>query len=201
MTKGHREIKHHKSNIKKMTRGLRNNNPLNIRRSADRWEGTATTQTDQSFVQFKTLAYGYRAAWKTLDTYCLRFRRERRVYNVRNIIARWAPPAENDTDAYVRAVVRLSGLGGNENIPRPHRYRNFERLQRTALLIAAMTCVECGIRWEEVDWNAIWQGYDLAWPGCRALDLGNLPQALPEPTDEDLARAADPLMWDEYRDW
>ena len=36
-----------------MTRGLRNNNPLNIRRSADRWEGTATTQTDQSFVQFK----------------------------------------------------------------------------------------------------------------------------------------------------
>jgi len=201
MTKGHREIIHHKSNIKKMTRGLRNNNPLNIRRSADRWEGTATTQTDQSFVQFKTLAYGYRAAWKTLDTYCLRFRRERRVYNVRNIIARWAPPAENDTDAYVRAVVRLSGLGGNENIPRPHRYRNFERLQRTALLIAAMTCVECGIRWEEVDWNAIWQGYDLAWPGCRALDLGNLPQALPEPTDEDLARAADPLMWDEYRDW
>jgi len=92
-------------------------------------------------------------------------------------------------------------LGGNENIPRPHRYRNFERLQRTALLIAAMTCVECGIRWEAVDWNAIWQGYDLAWPGCRALDLGNLPQALPDPTDEDLARAADPLMWDEYRDW
>ena len=185
-----------------MTRGLRNNNPLNIRRSTDRWEGTATTQTDQSFVQFKTLAYGYRAAWKTLDTYCLRFRRERRVYNVRNIIARWAPPAENDTDAYVRAVVRLSGLGGNENIPRPHRYRNFERLQRTALLIAAMTCVECGIRWEEVDWNAIWQGYDLAWPGRRpqapSESVAEPPQAL---TDEDLARAADPLIWDEYRDW
>ena len=100
-----------------MTRGLRNNNPLNIRRSTDRWEGTATTQTDQSFVQFKTLAYGYRAAWKTLDTYCLRFRRERRVYNVRNIIARWAPPAENDTDAYVRAVVRLSGLGATRTSP------------------------------------------------------------------------------------
>ena len=182
-----------------MTRGLRNNNPLNIRRSADRWEGTATTQTDKSFVQFKTLAYGYRAAWKTLDTYCLRFRRERRVYNVRNIIARWAPPAENDTDAYVRAVVRLSGLGGNENIPRPHRYRNFERLQRTALLIAAMTCVECGIRWHEVDWDAIWQGYDLAWTGrLKGLEeeaAAREPSVWESPLDEDL------LIWDEYREW
>ena len=32
------------------SRGLRNNNPLNIRRSADQWQGMATTQTDKSFV-------------------------------------------------------------------------------------------------------------------------------------------------------
>ena len=99
-----------------MKRGIRNNNPLNIRHSKDLWQGAVTTQTDPAFVQFQSMAYGSRAAWKTLDTYCLRFRRERKVYNVRTIIARWAPPSENDTDAYVRAVVRLSGLGGNENI-------------------------------------------------------------------------------------
>ena len=182
-----------------MTRGQRNNNPLNIRRSADRWEGTAATQTDKSFVQFTTLAYGYRAAWKILDSYCLAFRRKRQAYNVRNIIARWAPPSENDTEAYISAVVRLSGLGGNENIPRPNRYRNFERLEKTARLIAAMTCVECGIRAELVDWDAIWEGYDLAWQGRRLKGLA-AEAALrelsvwEEPTE-------DALIWDEYRDW
>ena len=52
-----------------MTRGLRNNNPLNIRHSKDKWQGTATTQTDRSFVQFESMAYGYRAAWKTLEEF------------------------------------------------------------------------------------------------------------------------------------
>ena len=119
-------------------------------------------QTDRSFVQFQSMAYGYRAAWKVLDTYCLRFTREREVFNVRNIIARWAPPSENDTEAYIRTVVSISGLGANENIPRPHRYRNFEQLQRTALLLAAMTCVECGIKLDEVDRESIEQGWRMA---------------------------------------
>ena len=184
------------------TRGLRNNNPLNIRHSADQWEGAAMTQTDKSFVQFRTMAYGYRAAWKILDTYCLRFRRERKPYNVRNIIVRWAPPAENDTDAYIRHVVSLSGLGGNENIPRPNRYRNFERLERTALLLAAMTCVECGISWKQVDWNAIWEGYDLAYPGRL-----NMPKQTSgveneeEPSEGQQACLEKLSVWDEYWDW
>ena len=153
------------------SRGQRNNNPLNIRHSNDKWQGAAATQTDKAFVQFETLAYGYRAAWKILDSYWLNFSRKREPYNVSNIIARWAPSAENDTQAYICAVVRFSGLGGNENIPRPNRYRNFERLEKTASLMAAMTCVECGIRPEQVDWNAIWDGYDLAWPGRRLKGL------------------------------
>ena len=52
-----------------MTRGLRNNNPLNIRRNNTKWQGLSVTQTDKSFFQFKTMAYGYRAAFKTLQTY------------------------------------------------------------------------------------------------------------------------------------
>lgn len=189
-----------------MTRGLRNNNPLNIRHSQDQWQGAATTQTDTAFVQFRSMAYGYRAAWKTLDTYNLRFRREHKPYNVRNIIARWAPPSENDTEAYVKAVVKLSGLGGNENIPRPNRYRNFERLEKTARLIAAMTCVENGIRMEQVDMEAIWKGYDLAWPGRRLKGLveeadSTQKVADSEPTDEDLKHPETHSVWDEYWDW
>ena len=71
LRKGERksDIINHKSNIKKMTRGIRNNNPLNIRRTATRWQGACKEQKDKSFVQFKTMAYGYRAAWKVLQTY------------------------------------------------------------------------------------------------------------------------------------
>ena len=147
-----------------MTRGIRNNNPLNIRHSADRWQGARVEQTDDAFVQFDTMAYGYRAAWKVLDTYFTRFSRERKVYNVRNIIGRWAPPTENDTDAYIRAVLVMSGLGGNESFARPARATCYERLER---LVRAMTTVECGIPYKEVDVEAIRQGFDLAFPGRR----------------------------------
>lgn len=164
-----------------MTRGLRNNNPLNIRHSADRWQGARINQTDKAFVQFTSMAYGYRAVWKILDTYCLTFKRERKAYNVRNIIGRWAPPTENDTDAYVRNVVKLSGLGGNENMPRPKHYWNFEEVEKLVRLIRAMACVENGIKWEQVDREAIWQGYDLAFPGVRKDDKN--------------------VVWDEYWDW
>lgn len=169
-----------------MTRGLRNNNPLNIRHTADRWKGACIHQTDKSFVQFETMAYGYRAAWKVLDTYCLTFKKERKAYTVRNIIERWAPPTENDTEAYIRTVLKLTGLGGNESIPRPKRYKQFGQLDRTALLLAGMTCMECGIRMAEVDMNAIWEGYDMAFHNNRKSILKR-EQALE--------------AFDEYWDW
>ena len=70
------------------TRGQRNNNPLNIRHSSDQWEGARKEQTDQSFVQFESMAYGYRAAWKTLESYWKYFHRTGQYYNVTNIITR-----------------------------------------------------------------------------------------------------------------
>ena len=36
-----------------LPRGIRNNNPLNIRRSKDQWKGLAEAQTDRAFVLFK----------------------------------------------------------------------------------------------------------------------------------------------------
>ena len=78
-------------------------------------------------------------------------------------------------------MVKLSGLGGNENMPRPKHYRAFWEVDKLVRLIMAMTCVENGIKWEEVDKNAIWQGYDLAFPGVRKDDKN--------------------VAWDEYWDW
>ena len=161
-------------------RGIRNNNPLNIRHSADQWQGACEEQKDKSFVQFKTMAYGYRAAWKTLQSYYNRFCAQSRAFTVRNIIGRWAPPKENDTEAYIRSVMRLSSIGGKENLLPPENVDSYGRLSK---MIAAMTCIECGIRMNQVDEEAIFQGYKLAFPeNARELDEWMLGE-------------------DEYRDW
>ena len=149
-------------------RGLRNNNPLNIRRSTDRWQGAATTQTDKEFVQFKSMAYGYRAAWRTLHTYYKRLSDRKKHFTVENIIHRWAPPTENDTKAYIRTVLTLTSIGGKENLLPPPNASGYYKLSR---LLAAMTVMENGIRMSQVDTEAIFQGYKLAFPeNAQELD-------------------------------
>ena len=171
-----------------MSRGIRNNNPLNIRRSADRWDGARTEQTDQSFVQFVNMAYGYRAAWKVLESYWKHFRKNRSPFTVASIIHRWAPPGENDTSNYVRTVLSLTSLGGKENLPRPFAGIAIDKLVR---LLAAMTTMECGIPYKQVDTKAIYEGYELAFPG-------KLRQDMPEAPAESSFHAED---MDEYWHW
>ena len=148
-------------NQKSIMRGLRNNNPLNIRHSSSCWKGMTKEQTDASFVTFESLAYGYRAAWRTLFTYFYRFVSEKKHFTVRNIISRWAPPTENNTEAYIRSVLQLSGIGGQERLLPPDNVQSYSKLSR---LIAAMTVIENGIRKEAVDNQAIGEGYKLAFP-------------------------------------
>ena len=82
-------------------RGFRNNNPTNIRLGAP-WQGMSPTQTDGSFVQFIAPQWGIRAAAKILLHY------QAEGFNtVRQIINHWAPPNENDTDAYIADVAAL----------------------------------------------------------------------------------------------
>ncbi len=148
-----------------MPRGIRNNNPLNIRHSADHWQGAREEQTDKEFVQFDSMAYGYRAAWKTLESYWKHFKRQRQPFTVGSIIGRWAPPSENHTDAYIRTVLKLTSLGGHENLPRPSVGIAIDKLVR---LLTAMTTMECGVPYTEVDTQAIIDGYELAFPGKLA---------------------------------
>ena len=177
------------------TRGIRNNNPLNIRHSADQWQGARTQQTDPSFVQFESMAYGYRAAWKVLETYWNHFTGHGLAFNVRSIISRWAPPKENDTENYIRTVLRISGLGGMENLPQPSRMMETEALVK---LMGAMTCMECGVRYKEVDWNAIREGYELAFPGKKRYEKIKPQESSASLTPDEIE---DLLMWDEYRYW
>ena len=132
------------------------------------------------FCAIQEHAYGYRAAWKTLQSYYNRFCAQGKPFTIKNIIGRWAPPKENDTEAYIRSVMRLSSIGGKENLLPPENVDSYSRLSR---MIAAMTCIECGIRMNQVDEEAIFQGYKLAFPeNARELDEWMLGE-------------------DEYRDW
>lgn len=81
-------------------RGIRNNNPGNIRHVREVvWLGQSALQTDDSFVQFDMPVYGVRAIVRILRSY------ERKgIRTLREAISRWAPPNENDSDAYVSAV-------------------------------------------------------------------------------------------------
>ena len=139
-------------------RGMRNNNPLNIRHTASQWQGGRAEQTDNAFVQFVSMAMGYRAAWRTLETYHKRFEAKRMAFTPRNIIYRWAPPEENDSEAYLRSVCRLANLAGNAPLVRPSLAHDRTDREKLINLLAAMTCVENGITMEEVDRVAIERG-------------------------------------------
>lgn len=97
-----------------LPRGIRNNNPGNIRLGAD-WQGRAAEQTDAAFIQFKAPEWGVRAMVRILRTY-----ENRGLKTVRQIIDRWAPPNENDTESYVQAVAKAVGVMPSEPLTHAH---------------------------------------------------------------------------------
>ena len=56
----------------RLSRGLRNLNPGNIRRSSVRYKGEKSHSTDSAFKQFESLEAGYRAMFVLLHTYFVR---------------------------------------------------------------------------------------------------------------------------------
>lgn len=94
------------------TRGLRNNNPGNIRRTSDQWQGLSPSQSDPAFFQFTEAKWGIRAMAKLLKNYQTRYG----LGTVQDIINRWAPPVENDTGSYVRHVANVVGVSPTDPI-------------------------------------------------------------------------------------
>lgn len=127
-----------------MGRGLRNNNPGNIRLSPVRYLGE-TASTDPAFKQFETPAWGYRAVFMLLHTYQVRYG----LHTVRQMITRYAPPSENRTDTYVGFVAARAGVGAGERI---------DTLSRTQMVpvVAAISRMENGADAIMVDVEAGW---------------------------------------------
>lgn len=94
------------------SRGIRNNNPGNIRKSGESWQGLAEQQTDSSFFTFSDPVYGIRALTKILKNY----RANYGLNTITGIINRWAPPTENNTRNYINFVSGVVGKPANETL-------------------------------------------------------------------------------------
>ena len=95
-----------------MSRGIRNNNPGNIRHGSSQWQGMSAQQTDAEYIQFDDPVYGIRAMAKLLKNYQSRYGLD----TISGLIGRWAPPNENITSAYIAAVSKKLGISPDHEI-------------------------------------------------------------------------------------
>ena len=88
-------------------RGIRNNNPGNIRHNSNnRWVGLSPCQNDKDFCVFIAPRYGIRALAIILRNYQVKYG----LKTVKDIINRYAPSVENNTNSYVKSVCQFLGI-------------------------------------------------------------------------------------------
>jgi hypothetical protein len=92
--------------------GLRNNNPGNLRplSGGQKWQGEI--ESLNNFSRFKDVAYGLRAMITDITGDIVKDGKN----TLRKLITVYAPPGENDTNAYIASVSRLTGLQPDEQI-------------------------------------------------------------------------------------
>lgn len=129
-----------------MSRGLRNNNPGNIRRSRVRYQGEVRPSRDPDFKEFETMAYGYRAMFRLLDTYSSRYG----LRTIRSMLNRYAPPEENLTDSYIRFVANYSGIMPDEDVETRSKCDMIP-------IVAAMSKIENGVSANLADVEQGWR--------------------------------------------
>jgi hypothetical protein len=102
---------------KSQPRGIRNNNPLNIRKSGTAWQGKVGN--DGEFEIFDSAHNGIRAAARNLRTYA----NSHGLRTIAGIISRWAPGAgrnadgstySQDTGGYIASVARNTGIAADK---------------------------------------------------------------------------------------
>lgn len=133
-------------NSKRIPRGIRNNNPLNLR-VGNNWIGEVGEPTDLTFEQFTEMKWGVRAAFVVLRNYILRHKCD----TIEKIISRWAPSNENDTELYINRVSYLSHIGAHQLITWDEK-----KIKR---LFNAMCFVENG---RSIDPSVVDEGWLLA---------------------------------------
>lgn len=118
-------------------RGIRNNNPLNIRKGSS-WKGERPVQIDPAFEEFISMEYGIRAGLRLMRNHINGFKGSRPKMNtLKKLISVWAPPSENATTKYVDFVASHVGLLPSDII-------NPDDGKMMCKIARAMAFVECG---------------------------------------------------------
>jgi len=117
-------------------RGIRNNNPLNIRISSNNWLGKDKPSRDSQFETFDTMEHGLRAAFVIIRTYIVKYG----LCYVGAVIKRFAPPKENNWICYTSNVCLYSGIDRSARL-------YFDDKVQMVKLLWAMSIVECGHGW------------------------------------------------------
>lgn len=142
------------------TLAVRNKNPLNIRYvNTVKWQGQ--TGNGGGFVTFSSFEKGYRAAVRILRSYRLRG-----LKTISQIISTWAPRSENNTVAYIKAVVDyMNGVfAWDKREYTAESEINLKDREEVKNLLMAMTKVETGANAAQLHYlrQYIYIGYDLA---------------------------------------
>ena len=89
------------------TRGERNNNPLNLEDIGIPWEGLANPPSDEAgYCRFVSSLMGLRAGARDLyESWRLDG-----LQTIEKLVYHFAPPSENDTEAYIVDVATRTGI-------------------------------------------------------------------------------------------
>lgn len=117
-----------------MSRGIDNCNPGNIRLSKVFYRGEVQPSQDAAFKQFSSMEWGYRAMFVLLDTYARRYG----LNTIRGMISRYAPPSENNTEAYIAAICEWTGIAADEMLDTRSR-------RDMVPIVVAMSRIENGL--------------------------------------------------------
>lgn len=85
-------------------RGIRNNNPLNLRRTNIVWKHEKIDVSDNEFEEFDSLMWGLRAGLRNMRT-----KIQQGYKTLGSLVSVWAPPSENNTSNYIEIVSKETG--------------------------------------------------------------------------------------------
>lgn len=134
----------------KQPRGIRNNNPLNLRKSNASWLGKIYPGQDPQFEQFTSMLMGIRAAIVNTRTIISR----NPACTLEKYISVWAPASENNTRAYIDAVCR-------DALVSPRQVMDIKKKGMITRVLWAMAKVECG---RTLPYELFTQAYEMLYP-------------------------------------
>ena len=134
------------TNVRPLSRGYRNNNPVNIDYNpANKWVGQTGVEPEGRFAQFIDMPHGYRAAFVLLrgKGYI-----GKGLNTIEKIISKFAPEKENRTADYIENVSRMTGIPKDQVISRNDR-------DALTAIVYAMSIVENGTKVKDENGNTV----------------------------------------------